>query len=324
MSIIESARGRWHEILPIFGIDSKFLRKKHGPCPCCGGKDRFIYDNKEGRGTYHCNQCGAGSGFQLLMLVRGWSMSEACKEVGRIVETVERKLSTEPERTDEAKRQAMNDAWMGAHPVREGDPVYTYLNKRIGPVAASNALRTHAKLMHFEELKTFPAMLAKVSDPANKPVSIHRTYLTEAGEKAACKPNKMLMAGHIPDGSAIRLLPYADVLGITEGIETALSCYELFGVPCWSAISASMLVKWKPPQGLRTIVIFGDNDHNFAGQLASYRLAWQIRRDDPDVKIVVAFPYIGGADWNDLMMLEPYSVTRAIVKETYPTLPILK
>ena len=324
MSIIEAARGRWHEILPTFGIDRKFLQKKHGPCPCCGGKDRFTYDNKENRGTYHCNQCGAGSGFQLLMMWKGWSMNEAVKEVSKIVETVEKKLDNNPTQSDEAKKKAMNDTWTGAQSVKEGDPVHTYLKKRLGTVEPSNALRTHPSLWHFETKKSYPAMLAKISDPANKPVSIHRTYLTEAGEKAEFKPNKMLMAGHIPDGSAIRLLPYDDVLGITEGIETALSCYNLFGIPCWAAISAPMLVKWQPPQYLRTVVIFGDNDHNFVGQLASYRLAWQLKRDNADLKIIVAFPYINGADWNDVMLLEPYAVTRALVKEIYPTLPIRK
>ena len=324
MSIIEAARGRWHDILPTFGIDRKFLQKKHGPCPCCGGKDRFIYDNKENRGTYHCNQCGAGSGFQLLMMFKGWTLAETMREVQKIVESVEKKLEQNTGQTDEAKKKAMNDTWQGAQAVRDGDPVHTYLKKRLGIVAPSNALKTHPQLWHHETKKPYPAMLAKISDPANKPVSIHRTFLTEAGEKADFKPNKMLMAGHIPDGSAIRLLPYTEVLGITEGIETAFTCYNLFGIPSWSAISASMLVKWQPPKGLRTVVIFGDNDLNFAGQLASYRLAWQIRRDDPDLKVVVAFPHIGGADWNDVMQLEPFHVTQELVRQIYPTLPILK
>jgi hypothetical protein len=41
---------------------------KHRRCPICGGKDRFRFDNKEGRGTWFCNQCDpqSGDGFSLV------------------------------------------------------------------------------------------------------------------------------------------------------------------------------------------------------------------------------------------------------------------
>ena len=32
----------------------------------CGGKDRFRFDNQNGRGTYICNQCGSGDGLELI------------------------------------------------------------------------------------------------------------------------------------------------------------------------------------------------------------------------------------------------------------------
>lgn len=42
---VERARGRWREILPQLGIDTSYLRTRHGPCPLCGGKDRFRWDD---------------------------------------------------------------------------------------------------------------------------------------------------------------------------------------------------------------------------------------------------------------------------------------
>ena len=61
---IERARFRWREILPQLGVDTRFLTKKHGPCPLpsCGGRDRFCFDDKNGDGTYFCRRCGAGTG----------------------------------------------------------------------------------------------------------------------------------------------------------------------------------------------------------------------------------------------------------------------
>ncbi|WP_308538738.1 primase-helicase zinc-binding domain-containing protein, partial [uncultured Pantoea sp.] len=55
-----AARGQWPRILPALGV--KVVKNRHAACPVCGGKDRFRFDDKEGRGTWFCNQCGAGDG----------------------------------------------------------------------------------------------------------------------------------------------------------------------------------------------------------------------------------------------------------------------
>ena len=305
MDIVEAARGKWHGILPQLGIDSKYLVKRHGPCPMCGGKDRFIFDNKEGRGTYHCNQCGAGSGLQLVSAVHSWSMANTVKEVGKIVGNVEAK-EPEQQQTEQQKRDAMNKVWNGAIVLQDDDLVYGYLASRIGGEFPhpSGAIRLHKSLWHPEERQSFPAMVAKVTDLNNKPVSIHRTFLNQDGtSKAKIKKAKMLMSSTIPDGSAIRLMPYSHVLGIAEGIETAFSASMIFGIPVWAAISASIMVKWLPPDIVEKVVIFGDNDKNFVGQLSAYRLAHTLMRDYPHKKIVVAIPNIGGADWNDVLQI---------------------
>ena len=45
-SVRDIAKGRWKEILPALGIDPKFLQNRHGPCPICGGDDRFRWDDR--------------------------------------------------------------------------------------------------------------------------------------------------------------------------------------------------------------------------------------------------------------------------------------
>lgn len=77
-----AANGRWPDILRGLGVAAECLRDKHGPCPSCGGKDRFRFDDKEGRGTYVCNNCGSGDGFGLLELVHGWKPKECLEQVG--------------------------------------------------------------------------------------------------------------------------------------------------------------------------------------------------------------------------------------------------
>lgn len=82
----DAALGRWKEmIFPAFAITVPVHKNKHGPCPICGGTDRFRCDDKQGKGTWICNQCGAGDGFELIVKARGYSHSEVLKEVGAIL-----------------------------------------------------------------------------------------------------------------------------------------------------------------------------------------------------------------------------------------------
>lgn len=84
MNTIEAAKGRWKSIHAHF-IDESYLKNKHGPCPVCGGKDRYRYDNKDGNGTSYCNGCGAKDGMKLLMEVTGWDFKEAAKQVDQLI-----------------------------------------------------------------------------------------------------------------------------------------------------------------------------------------------------------------------------------------------
>lgn len=76
--------GLWQRILPAFGIDAQHLRNQHGPCPGCSGRDRFRFDDKDGRGTWYCGGGGNpthGDGYALLSHVHGWDNSRAFREV---------------------------------------------------------------------------------------------------------------------------------------------------------------------------------------------------------------------------------------------------
>lgn len=72
-TVREAARGRWRSlILPALDITVPDNTRRHAPCPVCGGKDRFRFDDQDGRGTYYCNQCDphAGDGFDLVRKAR--------------------------------------------------------------------------------------------------------------------------------------------------------------------------------------------------------------------------------------------------------------
>lgn len=74
--ISSAALYKWRETVEMAGIIVPPTAQKFGPCPICGGKDRFRFDDKEGRGTWICNQCGAGDGISLVQKVTGKTMRE--------------------------------------------------------------------------------------------------------------------------------------------------------------------------------------------------------------------------------------------------------
>lgn len=110
-------------------------------------------------------------------------------------------------------------------------------------------------------------------------------------------------------------MAYEESLGIAEGIETAISAYAIFGIPTWAAISANMLEKWEPPKIVKKVYIFGDNDHNFIGQLAAYRLAYRLRQNEGFEAVRVLIPNVTGADWNDMLTLHGTEIAKRMVAE---------
>jgi putative DNA primase/helicase len=289
-------------ILPTLGIGESFLTGRHGPCPLCGGKDRWRWDNLEGRGTWICSKCGAGDGIALVMQKHGWDFRQAAKQIETIIGSAPANVP-KPGLSDRDKRDAMNKLWRLSKAVDADDPVGRYLYRRVGLTSFPSCLRTASKVRHQSDYSSFhPAMIAMVSGPNGAPSTLHRTYLTNDGRKAPVIEPRLLMPGIIAKGAAIRLGPIADVLGIAEGIETALSATALFGVPCWAAGTATLLAAWQPPLEARRIIIFGDNDANYAGQAAVYALARRLGSDERIVEVQI--PIDVDTDWNDVHQLQ--------------------
>jgi putative DNA primase/helicase len=222
-------------------------------------------------------------------------------EVRRIIGGVE-KVEVKEEISDAERKRLLNETWEGSKAITENDPAWLYLNERTGLREMPKTLRYHPALYNAETRSNMPALIAKVTDLSNRPVAIHRIYLTARGEKAPVAKNKMLL-GSMPEGSAIRLMPYETQIGVAEGIETAISAYAIFGIPTWAAVTAGGLEKWKPPEICTTVWVFGDNDKTYTGQLAAYRLAWKLAQLEQFEVVKVAIPEILGADWNDVLKL---------------------
>lgn len=294
---VDLARGKWRGILLQLGIDGKYLTGKHGPCPMCEGVDRFRFDNKDGKGTFICGQCGAGNGFDLLMQAKGMDFKTAATAVDKVVGRVTHEPP--PKRIDEqARRKMLNDLWFGSVPITQGDMAHRYLSSRCRSLPQSLPDLRFNEAAPAPGGSVHPAIIALVKDAAGKPCTIHRTFLGKAGKADTASP-RALMPGPVADGAAVRLFQPGKVLGIAEGIETAFCAADRFGVPVWSAINSTMLAKWAAPEGVEEVIVFGDCDAKFGGQAAAYTLAHRL--SGKVAKVTVQIPDEIGTDWADMI-----------------------
>ena len=296
----KNAVGRWLGILTNFGIEPRYLQNRHGPCPLCGGTDRFRFDDKDGSGSFFCTHCGAGDGLKLLMYWKGWDFKTAAREVDLIIGTIEVKQWRKAVSPIGRLRRIAAEL----KPV-SGTVVEKYLASR-GIDSAAPSIKFHPCLAYYdnatgEKTGEFSAMVALVLDKNMKPCTYHVTYLNESGGKAnVCSPKKMMPGLCSFIGGGIWLGEKADKIVIAEGIETALSGQEICGIPGVAAVSDAGMKAFDPPDHVKSVFILADNDVSYAGQAAAFALAKRLKHKGLEVAVQV--PHIPGSDYNDVLV----------------------
>ena len=301
----DAARGSWRSILIALGMDEKFVNGRNGPCPCCGGTDRWQWVNDGGNGGGVCRQCGGkADGIHLVAQWRDIGWPQAAALVDEIIGNEPVKADpVRRELTPEEMRERCRKVLSFCKRVRKGDVVDLYLAARgIDMVEYPLTLAT-AEALPYDRSASHPAMVAVITAPNGENVSLHRTFLQGAAKLPAHDCRKV-MPGRIQKGSAVRLSPLGtadDVLGVAEGIETALSASALFGIPVWAVLNTSMMRTFQPPAGIREVAIFSDNDVNGAGQAAADALRQTLAKSHA---VTVHLPPTVGTDWNDELLIQ--------------------
>ncbi|HCK3133818.1 TPA: DUF927 domain-containing protein [Salmonella enterica subsp. enterica serovar Ruiru] len=106
--VTAAAAGNWPYVLAGLSINVPDSSRRHAPCPACGGTDRFRFDDN-GRGSFICNQCGAGDGLDLIKKVNNCDTTEAAQLAADVLGIDYRVEQTDPAAASQRREQLEAD-----------------------------------------------------------------------------------------------------------------------------------------------------------------------------------------------------------------------
>ena len=261
-----------------------------GPCPVCGGTDRFSVNIA--KQLWNCRGCGVGGkdAISAVMHIDGVNFRAAVETLsGEDMAPAPARVASPAPPKPKPDTSAFV-AQLVANIVREIGPVrrspgeqYLREIRQIDTEAIADVLeRTdavgwHPSLLFREEghpldgrrLGCIVGIMTEVKTAASTG-AISRTWLTPD----LAKVGKAKTLGS-PAG-IIRLSEDADVLEglhIGEGIETALDAMSKGFRPAWATGSTAIMAKFPVLAGIEALTIFADHDQNGAGQRAASEAA---------------------------------------------------
>ena len=251
------------EAATLVGAALKGRGEAQGPCPACGGRDRFSVNTK--KGVWNCRGAeGGADAIGLVMHCEKVGFLEACERLTGEPPPGSSSKSTAPdvrrerreerrekmidqvneERAERARKiQSAAEVWAERRPFK-GSQADAYMARRGLNLSEDEAMdfgfvprllyRGYAtpEAEYETDLGDFPCMVAAVRDVAGNLIAVHRTYLDLQ------KPAKLIPPGDLtqnkakkivgkPKGGLIRIGFIGPILAIGEGIETVVSWHRL-------------------------------------------------------------------------------------------------
>jgi hypothetical protein len=256
-----------------------------GPCPNCGGDDRFgINPRKLGKngkaGLFGCRQCGAGGdAIDLERFFTGRGFKDAIKDLsGAPIDEEDPGEAARRARKWAFCRGVVEEIAYGLRPVL-GSPGEAYLRDEravdTGLPAIRQTLETTIAIgwrssvyfsqddpkERFHELhgQRLGCIVGIMTDPATgeRLAPISRTYIHCGKKIGKAKTLKRAEAERL---GVVRLQPATDQLCVGEGIETCLAAIELGYSPVWPTGSAGVMRDMSLVDGVEYLTALADND----------------------------------------------------------------
>jgi phage/plasmid primase-like uncharacterized protein len=280
-------------------------RELVGPCPRCGGRDRFAINL--GKQVWNCRGCSrGGDAIGLVRHVRDCSFREAvtfvdCGAAPAPRLFVSRSGST-ADRTTVDDRTALDYAgkiWDQADPL--GLEAIGYFEQRgidIDAVPNNGGLRWHPRCPW--EGGTKPCIVGRYTGALdNQQRGVWRRPIDGRKSRALGSTTECVIRLWPDD-----LVETGLVLG--EGVETALAAASRIAhrgtllQPMWAAGSAGGMAKFPVLPGVQALTLLVDNDESSAGQRAADKCA--ARWETAECEVTLLKPNIANTDFNDVVL----------------------
>ncbi|WP_410198468.1 primase-helicase zinc-binding domain-containing protein [Aeromonas caviae] len=316
------ACGHWPELLAAVGIDTPH-RGKHGPCPACGGKDRFRLDDKGGRGTWICSQCGNGDGLDLVCRVTNKSPKEAAEllaplvglsaggldpaERERIHQQQQARAEADAKQAEQLRQKAARRAAAIMRDCEPGQAPYLVHKRLRWPHGAIN--RTLIR----EGGENFPAgsLVIPLINEAAELVNVQ--LIRDDGTKRYLAGGQKAGAFHRIEGG--------ELVAICEGYATGLSIHQATGaslycaMDCGNLAAVAQIASRQHPKA--RILLCGDNDEHTQGNPGKTKA----EQAAAAIGGLVALPPIAG-DWNDYHQAHGLTATKEAIMSA-STAPVI-
>lgn len=301
-AVTAAAHGQWRDVLTANGINLPSGRH-HSACPICmAGKDRFRFDDKEGRGTWVCNQCGAGDGLSLYQQTTGQSMSAAIRSLANYLGLSGSMSAADHARIEKQRQKAAKAAEeQRAKEARQRDAAAALAQQM--ELEAAGCMAEQVPYLARKGLSGFGVEVLAHDYDRHKAGSLlvvlfNIDGVTTSAEIIDSEGRKMALAGGQKKGSAAYIEPLGDSLpenaahcGVVEGYATGLSVRALTGWPVFCGMSkagladAARIARYNCPKA--QIVVCGDSGAEQEAREAAEAVGG-----------VASFPPSGG-DWDD-------------------------
>ncbi|EER4134500.1 toprim domain-containing protein [Escherichia coli] len=304
MQTKKAAVGHWGRIFEYYGMPPVTgVKHYNGPCPICGARGKFRCDDKDGSGSWIC-VCGHGDGMELLQLATGKPWVTLCDEIDRLIgNTWKREKVSQPVTEISRKRKLVMDKFSRLSCLR-GTTGEAYLQGRGILQLPTESVRFCDR--QIASGREYQALYAIATDDKGSLCYLHRTLLDGDRKANVEAAKKMTALQELPGlqyakSVAIRLYPVSSTLGIAEGIETALSCRQIFRCNVWSTMNSGFMEKFIAPPGVNHLIIFADNDAHGAGLAAAFKCGHKNLMSCNDVeKVSIRWPDL--PDFNDMLI----------------------
>ncbi|WP_407212061.1 toprim domain-containing protein [Enterobacter hormaechei] len=304
--VTTAAAGNWPYVLAGLSIEVPDSSRRHAPCPACGGTDRFRFDDN-GRGSFICNQCGAGDGLDLIKRVNNCDTTEAARLAADVLGIDYRAAETDPTAASQRREQMESERQQReqerqkqaaeSEKQRRATFASLYAEKRQSVTQGESEYLIAKGLDGF----TFPLMpdgslLLELVDESG--VVTAAQIITPPGEKR-------LLTGSAKRGAyhAVNAPESPQSVLIAEGLATALSVHlmrpdalTVAAIDAGNLLPVAEVMRRKYPQA--QIIIAADNDHHQNGEANTGMEAAE--KAALSVAGWVSLPPTGSkADWND-------------------------